>query len=58
MKKIEIFLITIISLIIISCKNDFTDKNDNSSYKLNNPFTGDFFVKKSKKGTTKTGFKF
>lgn len=49
MKKIEIFLITIISLIIISCKNDFTDKNDNSSYKLNNPFTGDFLLKNLRK---------
>ena len=49
MKKIEIFLITIISLIIISCKNDFTDKKDNSSYKLNNPFTGDFLLKNLRK---------
>ena len=49
MKKIEIFLITIISLIIISCKNDFADKNDNSSYKLKNPFTGDFLLKNLRK---------
>tara|TARA_B100001029_G_C15062087_1_gene459410 strand:- start:2572 stop:4524 length:1953 start_codon:yes stop_codon:yes gene_type:complete len=49
MKKIEIYLITIISLIIISCKNDFTDKKDNSSYELNNPFTGDYLLKNLRK---------
>ena len=44
MKKIQIFLIIVLSLNLISCKKSFSDKNDPPSVKLTNPFTKEFLI--------------